>query len=262
LPALQELLLLPNQQSQPPQAEVIPARKKPRLEEPISGSTDEAATNTASPDISEMHSPSADDDDDDDDANTDAESVTDTQSKPRAKKRDWASEEDAKLTIAVANTSKKKWGKEYKTDWPAISSLVPGRTRRQCWFRWHDVLDPNIDRTPPGRTGKWKEDEDSKLNDAVQTHGAKNWAAIAALVPGRTRKQCGQRWKDVLDPSIDRTPLGRTCNWAEDEDSKLKNAVQKYDGKNWAAIAALVPGRTKVQCRNRLQSLRRSPEQE
>jgi hypothetical protein len=37
-----------------------------------------------------------------------------------------------------------------------------------------------------GRTGKWAEDEYIGLKDAVQTHGDKDWAAITALVPGRT----------------------------------------------------------------------------
>jgi hypothetical protein len=58
-------------------------------------------------------------------------------------------------------------------------------------------LDPSIDRAN-GRTGKWAEAEDSKLKDAVQTHGGKDWAAIAALVPGRTQKQCHQKWHKCL----------------------------------------------------------------
>jgi hypothetical protein len=36
-----------------------------------------------------------------------------------------------------------------------------------------------------------------------------------------------------------------------DEDSTLKDAVEKHNGEDWAAIAALVPGRTKQQCLNR-----------
>jgi hypothetical protein len=48
-------------------------------------------------------------------------------------------------------------------------------------------LDPSIGGAS-GRTGKWTAVEDSKLKNAVQTHGGKNWCAIAALVPGRTEK--------------------------------------------------------------------------
>jgi hypothetical protein len=42
-------------------------------------------------------------------------------------------------------------------------------------------LDPGID-LANGRTGKWAEDEDIKLKDAVQIHGGKEWIAITALV--------------------------------------------------------------------------------
>jgi hypothetical protein len=42
-------------------------------------------------------------------------------------------------------------------------------------------------------------------------------AATTVLVPGRTQKQCSNRWHDGLDPSIDQA-TGRTGKWAEDED--------------------------------------------
>jgi hypothetical protein len=110
-------------------------------------------------------------------------------------------------------------------------------------------LDPSID-WANGRTGQWAEDEDSKLKDAVQRHGGKDWDAIIALVPGRTRNQCSSRWHNTLNPSIARSN-GRTGKWTEDEDSKLKHAVQTHSGKDWVKIAALVMGRTKIQCMNR-----------
>jgi hypothetical protein len=84
----------------------------------------------------------------------------------------------------------------------------------------------------------------------VQTHGGKNWAAFAALVPCRKKKQYRKRWHSALDPSIDRAN-GRTGAWAEGEDIKLKDVVQTHGGKNWVAIAALVPGRTKIHCQKR-----------
>jgi hypothetical protein len=74
--------------------------------------------------------------------------VTDTQPNnvaTRVTRRLWTLEEDTKLTSAVANISKKKWGKEYKTDWPAIAALVPGRTKNHCFNRWYHILDPSID---------------------------------------------------------------------------------------------------------------------
>jgi hypothetical protein len=69
--------------------------------------------------------------------------------------------------------------------------------------RWNHCLNASIVRVS-GRTGTCGEDKDIKLDDAVQTHGAKKWLAIATLVPGRKEGPCRTRWKDVLDPTIDR----------------------------------------------------------
>jgi hypothetical protein len=87
----------------------------------------------------------------------------------------WTEDEDSKLKGAVRTYGGKNWD--------AIAALVPGRTYAQCYNRWHDTLEPIIDRTT-GRTGKWGEDEDIKLKDAIQMHGAKNWKEIAVLVLG------------------------------------------------------------------------------
>jgi hypothetical protein len=244
-------------ESLPPQAKDIPAtaRKKRRIEESlpptkartIATTTEEAATNTPSPDVSVDLPPPAVENCDD----AKADPLTDMQPNAGANRAtgSWTSEEDAKLTSALANTSKKKYGKEYKIDWAAVAALVPSRTHRQCRNRWQGVLDSNIDPTT-ARAGKWTAVEDNKLKDAVQTHGGEDWGAIAALVPGRTRKQCCMRWHDTLNPSIALT-AGREGKWTADEDNKLKDAVQTHGGKNWDAIAALVPGRMSSQCCNR-----------
>jgi hypothetical protein len=153
----------------------------------------------------------------------------------------WLEGEDSKLKDAVQTHVGKNWD--------AISALVTGRTNIQCNKRWHSALKHSIDRANE-RTGKWLEDEDIKLKDAVQTYGGKNWGAIAVLVPGRTNIQCRDRWHHVLDANIDQANR-RTGKWTEDEDSKLKDSVQTHGGKDWVAISALVPGRTKLQCRKR-----------
>jgi hypothetical protein len=38
----------------------------------------------------------------------------------------WTLEENTKLTHAIKTTRKKKCGEEYRTDWVAVSALVPG----------------------------------------------------------------------------------------------------------------------------------------
>jgi hypothetical protein len=91
----------------------------------------------------------------------------------------WAEDEDIKLKGAIQTHGEKNWD--------SISVLLPGRTKDQCRNRWHHALNPSIDRKARC-VGKWAEDEDSKLKDAVQTHGDKDWGTIAALVQGRTQK--------------------------------------------------------------------------
>jgi myb proto-oncogene protein len=90
-------------------------------------------------------------------------------------------------------------------------------------------------------------DDDNKLKDAVEKHGAENWKVIATLLPSRTKIQCWSIWHFAVNPSIDRTALLTGC-WTKDEDNKLKKAAEKYGRQNWDAVAALVRSRTISQC--------------
>jgi hypothetical protein len=219
------------------------ARKKPRLWEPL-------PTTTSPDDVSVDLPPPADDNDD---------PVTDAQpiDHPRVVRviGRWTPEEDAKLTSAIANTNtcqKKHDGKEYLMDWVAVAALVPGRTNRQCSYRWNHIFYPSISLTTV-QTGKWGDEEDFRLKNSVRIYGSKDWAAIAALVPGRTQTQCRNRWHSVFHTGLDPSngPNGRTGKWREDEDLRLKGAMQAHSVNDWVSIAALVPSRTKSQCRTR-----------
>jgi hypothetical protein len=144
----------------------------------------------------------------------------------------WTAEEDAKLTDAV---------KKYDKDWVSVAALVPCRTNVQCRSRWTETLDPSIGR----KMGKWTAKENAKLTIAVKKHG-KDWISVSALVPGRTKALCRERWIHVLDPGVDRA-MGK---WTAKEEAMLIDAVKKY-GKDWVAVATLVPGRTNNQCLQR-----------
>jgi snRNA-activating protein complex subunit 4 len=98
--------------------------------------------------------------------------------------------------------------------------------------------------------GRWATDEDSKLKDAVEKYNGEDWPAISALVLGRPKQQCNKRWLHVLDSKSDET-TAHNRKWTTDEDSTLKDAVKKHNGKDWAAIYELFPCRTKQQCRKR-----------
>jgi hypothetical protein len=140
-------------------------------------------------------------------------------------------EEDAKLTEAVT---------EFGNEWVRVAALVPGRTNIKCRRRWVETLDPIIG------TGKWTAEEDENLTDAVKERGAHNWVRVAALVPGRTNKQCRHRWIIFLDPNNNNN--NSTGKWTVEEDAKLTEAVTINGVENWVAVATLVPGRTNAQC--------------
>ena len=50
--------------------------------------------------------------------------------------------------------------------------------------------------------GPWSPQEDAQLTELVKQYGGKHWARIASLLPGRTGKQCRERWCNNLDPSL------------------------------------------------------------
>jgi hypothetical protein len=91
----------------------------------------------------------------------------------------------------------------------------------------------------------WKEEEDTRLIEAVQKLGKASWAAVAVMVSNRSSVQCRRRFLDVLDPEN-----RKKGKWTAEEDAKLIKAIAKY-GKDWTRVAEMVPGRTNVKCRER-----------
>ena len=65
------------------------------------------------------------------------------------------------------------------------------------------------------RSGKWTDDEDSELREAVEEFGEKNWRSIAERISGRSSVQCMHRWSKILRPGLVKG------TWSEDEDRLL-----------------------------------------
>jgi hypothetical protein len=73
--------------------------------------------------------------------------------------------------------------------------------------------------------GPWSKEEDDVVTRLVGQYGPKRWSLIASNLPGRTGKQCRERWHNQLDPNIKKE------GWTDEEDlilSKAHSEVRIY----------------------------------
>lgn len=103
------------------------------------------------------------------------------------------------------------------------------------------------------RVGRWSEEEDIALKQAVAVYGLK-WSSVAKLVPGRTDVQCRERYTGVLGAG--ERKLG---HFSKEEDAALAAGVHGFMDEcgnlpkkvSWCEVAKLLPGRSDAQCRKR-----------
>lgn len=94
------------------------------------------------------------------------------------------------------------------------------------------------------RKVKWSNEEDQSLRVSVQQFGTSNWSLVASLLPGRTGKQCRERWTNQINPELNKQA------WKEQEDISILQLHQTY-GNSWSAIAKHLPGRSSNAVKNR-----------
>lgn len=94
---------------------------------------------------------------------------------------------------------------------------------------------------------KFTYEEDQKLLELVTTYGAKKWRRIAEMMPGRTPKQCRDRYCDYLNPEY------FNGQWTNEEDEKLREKFREY-GPQWTKIAQFFTNRNANSIRNRWSS--------
>lgn len=100
----------------------------------------------------------------------------------------------------------------------------------------------------PRRT--FTSEEDKLLRDLVAQFGEFNWSVIASQMTGRTSRQCRDRWKGYLSPTIS------TEEWTEVEDAFLQQQYKVW-GPRWSKISQLMDGRSEIAVKNRWKLLTR-----
>lgn len=150
----------------------------------------------------------------------------------------WTAEEDNTLKDIVSILGEKKWR--------MIAKYVKGRSAIQCLQRWSKILKPGVIKGP------WSQEEDQKLMEWVTQEGAAKWSQCAKIIPGRSGKQCRERWLNNLHPEIKRG------KWTAEEDNKLFELHKEF-GSAWSKISTHLQGRTENCVKNRFYStLRRN----
>lgn len=101
------------------------------------------------------------------------------------------------------------------------------------------------------KKGAWSLKEDNLLRSLVQQNLGQKWSLIACNVPGRTPKQCRERWSCNLDPRINRGV------WTIEEDRYILQ-LQRDIGNRWAQISTYLNGRTENAVKTRYKSIKRA----
>jgi hypothetical protein len=92
--------------------------------------------------------------------------------------------------------------------------------------------------------------EDLHLTELVQQFGETSWHEIEKHFPGRSARQCRDRWNLYLSPNVSKEP------WTPDEDALLLRWYQ-LAGPKWTTIAKQFPAKTAHNIKNRHKQLQR-----
>ena len=91
---------------------------------------------------------------------------------------------------------------------------------------------------------KFSKEEDEIVKEFYIVNKGINWSQFSEKLPGRTERQCKERFSNYLDPSL------TNSEWKLEEDLNLYNQVTTI-GMKWALLCTYFPGRSANNIKNR-----------
>lgn len=151
---------------------------------------------------------------------------------PQAAETDcWTEADDRLLRSAVDRLGKGHWQR--------VALTLSGRSPVQCHRRWRLISHRQFQE----RT--WTDTEDQLLRAWTSVKGPTNWTGCAALLDGRSARQCRRRWITHL--------AAEGIEWTQRENDRVLADFHQF-GPNWPLIAMRIGNRSESSVRNHFYS--------
>ncbi|CAM9544074.1 unnamed protein product [Discosporangium mesarthrocarpum] len=161
----------------------------------------------------------------------------DSQGDQEGQSQTWKAEEVGRLREAVE--------REGEGRWKAVAGLVGTRNPAQCMQKWNTTLRSQL------VGGAWSPEEDQILLSLADKNFS-NWDKVASCLPGRTLKECRERWEqhDHLETNTGNQTSNVDPHWTEATDRMMltlkgpqgnSSPVGSLPGVGWSSPGASMP---------------------
>jgi hypothetical protein len=96
----------------------------------------------------------------------------------------------------------------------------------------------------PKRRGRFTPEEDGQLRRLVAELGPRTWSLVSSSMPGRTARDCRDRWRYYLSDENSHDP------WTPEEDARLFEKIDQY-GRRWSQVSQDFPNRSDLAVKRR-----------